>query len=38
MMPVTRKKKGCKEERVTTSGLDDIGPSTTLESNKSHKG
>src|SRR5215471_11389959 len=29
------KKKGFKEERVTTIGLDDIGTSTTLESNKS---
>jgi len=29
------KKKGFKEERVTTMGLDDIGISTTLESNKS---
>jgi len=29
------KKKGFKEERVTTIGLDDIGNSTTLESNKS---
>ena len=29
------KKKGCKEERVATIGLDDIGNSTTLESNKS---
>jgi hypothetical protein len=29
------KKKGFKEERVTTMGLDDIGKSTTLESNKS---
>jgi len=29
-------KKGFKEERVTTVGLDDIGTSTTLESNKSH--
>jgi nicotinamidase-related amidase len=28
-------KKGFKEERVTTVGLDDIGTSTTLESNKS---
>src|SRR5215468_1450569 len=32
------KKKGFKEERVTTIGLDDIGTSTTLESNKSHHG
>jgi hypothetical protein len=29
------KKKGFKEERVTTLGLDAIGTSTTLESNKS---
>jgi hypothetical protein len=29
------KKKGFKEERVTTIGLDNIGKSTTLESNKS---
>src|SRR5262245_38042048 len=29
------KKKGFKEERVTTIGLYDIGTSTTLESNKS---
>src|SRR5215831_12674480 len=29
------KKKGFKEERVTTMGLDDLGKSTTLESNKS---
>jgi len=28
-------KKGFKEERVTTVGLDDIGTSTTLESTKS---
>jgi len=28
-------KKGFKEERVTAIGLDDIGTSTTLESNKS---
>jgi hypothetical protein len=32
------KKKGFKEERVTTMGLDDIGISTTLESNKSLTG
>jgi NADP-dependent 3-hydroxy acid dehydrogenase YdfG len=31
-------KKGFKEERVTTVGLDDIGTSTTLESNKSQGG
>src|SRR5215510_10488513 len=30
------KKKGFKEERVTTIGLYNIGTSTTLESNKSH--
>ena len=30
------KRKGFKEERVTTIGLYDIGKSTTLESNKSH--
>jgi hypothetical protein len=30
------KKKGFKEERGTTFGLDDIGTSTPLESNKSH--
>ena len=30
------KKKGFKEERVTTIGLYAIGTSTTLESNKSH--
>ena len=29
------KKKGFKEDRVTTMGLDAIGPSPTLESNKS---
>ena len=29
------KKKGFKEERVTAIGLDDMGKSTTLESNKS---
>ena len=29
------KKKGFKEERVTTMGLYNIGKSTTLESNKS---
>jgi hypothetical protein len=29
------KKKGFKEERMTTIGLYDIGKSTTLESNKS---
>ena len=29
------KKKGFKEKRVTTIGLDDLGTSTTLESNKS---
>jgi len=29
------KKKGFKEDRVTTIGLYDIGTSTTLESNKS---
>jgi len=29
------KKKGFKEERVTTIGLDAIGTATTLESNKS---
>ena len=32
------KKKGFKEERVTTIGLDDIGTSTPLESNKSLTG
>jgi hypothetical protein len=32
------KKKGFKEERVTKVGLDAIGTSTTLESNKSHFG
>jgi NADP-dependent 3-hydroxy acid dehydrogenase YdfG len=31
-------KKGFKEERVTTVGLDDIGTSTTLKSNKSQGG
>jgi hypothetical protein len=31
------KKKGFKEERVTKVGLDAIGTSTTLESNKSHR-
>jgi hypothetical protein len=30
------KKKGFQEERVTTMRLDDLGKSTTLESNKSH--
>jgi hypothetical protein len=29
------KKKGLKEKRVTTMRLDDLGTSTTLESNKS---
>jgi hypothetical protein len=29
------KKKGFEEERMTTIGLDDLGTSTTLESNKS---
>ena len=31
------KKKGLKEERVTTVRLDDLGKTTTLESNKSQK-
>ena len=30
------KNKGFKEERVTTIRLDNLGTSTTLESNKSH--
>jgi len=30
------KKKGFKEDRGTTSELDDLGTTTTLESNKSH--
>ena len=33
MRPLT--KEDFKEERVTTMGLDDLGTSTTLESNKS---
>jgi hypothetical protein len=32
------KKKGCKEESMTKVGLDAIGTSTTLASNKSHVG
>src|SRR5260370_2400161 len=33
--PIRLKKKGFKEERVTTVRLDDLGKTTTLESNKS---